>query len=140
MNSMQHEFDAVVAHLYKQGKPAVSSDPSGPGCYYRITDADGATLSCAVGCRIPDAVYDSEMDQEVGVMGTGLTSLLRRFKAVLPAEIVAYEDMFDRLQGVHDGEFGRLIDGKFDLNRLELRLTEVATDCGLTFTKPQVGA
>lgn len=51
----QEIFDTVCDHLATQKKRA--SKASG-GCYYRTEDG----LKCAVGCLIPDALYDVRMD------------------------------------------------------------------------------
>lgn len=132
MNTMQQEFDAVVAHLYKQGKPAKSyyEDGTLKQCFYRA-----GSLSCAVGCRIPDEVYSPRMDSSAG--DTDVGTLIARFGHVLPPEIEEYEDMFSHLQYVHDtcllGE-----DKNFDLVELEQKLSRVARDFRLTFTKPEV--
>ena len=47
----QEIFDTVLTHLREQGKAAATDDG---GCRYR--DADGT--ACAVGCLIPDELYD----------------------------------------------------------------------------------
>jgi hypothetical protein len=54
MNTMQQEFDAVVAHLYAQGKRAAVLGR----CKYR---SDEGTM-CAVGCRIPNNMYNPAME------------------------------------------------------------------------------
>jgi hypothetical protein len=134
MNTMQQEFDAVVAHLYKQGRPAktgeTGSDLGFAGCRYRA-----GTLSCAVGCRIPDAAYTEDMDIGTGHGGTNVSILLRRFADVLPPEIKAYKDMFRSLQGVHD--IARTNpDGTFKLAYLAEGLQYVADAFSLTFIEP----
>lgn len=48
----QEIFDTVLAHLRKQGKASLSAEGD---CMYR---GPGGT-SCAVGCLIPDELYDS---------------------------------------------------------------------------------
>jgi hypothetical protein len=130
MNTMQQEFDAVVAHLYEQGRPAKIAR----FCVYRTETG----LSCAVGCRIPDSVYEASMDQpaEDGT-GTGILSLIDRFGTVLPPEIKEYESLFTRLQAVHDDEFNVNDKGEFHLNRIEDTLRYIAREFGLTFTKPE---
>lgn len=47
----QEIFDTVLAHLRKQGKASTNRSN---GCRYR---GEGGT-SCAVGCLIPDELYD----------------------------------------------------------------------------------
>lgn len=130
MNTKQQEFDAVVKHLFAQGRPAKdSSNPAGPGCYYRQPDS---TNKCAVGCRIPDDVYVPEMDKSNGDNGTGLYALILNFGKVLPPEIVEYRDMFEELQIVHDRA-----DDEFDKDDLAMRLAKVAINHGVEFTRPE---
>lgn len=133
MNTMQFEFDAVVNHLYKQGAPASASAESGPGCYYRSPTG----LKCAVGCRIPDEIYDPAMDEENGSNGTSVDSLILRFGNILPPEIAAYENMFAELQTAHDWHGSVRADGKFDFDRLSSDLKRIAYKNGLTFTEPK---
>jgi hypothetical protein len=121
MNTMQQEFDAVVAHLYTQGKPALYQE----GCAYR---GDNGTM-CAVGCRIPDSMYSSKME------GESATSLLPVFD--LPAEIHEYSAMFQDLQYAHDSHSNRAEDGYFDKTRLSDHLRNIAEKHKLTFTAPQ---
>ena len=131
MNTMQEEFDAVVAHLFKQGRPA--KDSTSTVCLYRSEDGK---LSCAVGCRIPDAVYDPQMDvPDRTTGGTVVRSLIERFRDVLPPEIPAYKSMFEALQNVHDSCL-LTGDGSFDRIRLGNRLRDVAEEFKLTFTVP----
>lgn len=129
MNTMQQEFDAVVAHLYAQNRPAKSAD--GEGCMYRGVNG----LKCAVGCRIPDDKYNPDMDANIYLDGTDVRSLIKHFGSFLPEEIKVYEAMFLRLQYVHDT--CRLDDnGNFQRHFLDGLLVTVAEDSGLTF-EPQ---
>ncbi len=128
MNTMQQEFDAVVEHLYKQGKPAKRADGK---CVYRTEDG----LACAVGCRLP--IYLPEMDEAcTGFNSTGVVYLNTRFSNVLPPEIAAYTPMFKSLQRVHDccplDE-----EGMFHLGSLSSMLVTIADNLGLTFKAPQ---
>ncbi len=126
MNTMQFEFDAVVAHLYRQGMPARSSGKYG-SCVYRSNTG----LSCAVGCRIPDSMYMPKMDTRDG---TGILQILSEFE--FPEEIYEYVEMFQKLQTAHDC---CLIDlnGCFKMDDLQNRLSSVAQQFNLTFTIPQ---
>lgn len=133
MNTMQQEFDAVVAHLYKQGRPAkseVQTHSDFASCRYRA-----GTLSCAVGCRIPDPAYTEDMDKSSTSGGTGVVNLLKRFADVLPPEIKEYSHMFGSLQGVHDSAITSP-DGTFVLARLGEDLQDVADSFSLTLTVP----
>lgn len=128
MNTMQQEFDAVVQHLYTQGKPALADLGDGvPACAYR---GDGGSM-CAVGCRIPDAAYRLAFENK------SARQLAEEHHDVLPEEIYAYTDMFASLQTTHDSKFSRKQDGSFDFVELEKRLRTVALEYGLVFNKPQ---
>lgn len=132
MNTMQQEFDAVVAHLYEQGRPAVDNGAGFTACWYRQPDSKNM---CAVGCRIPDEVYRPEMDKaDAEGNGTGVFNLVDRFRDVLPQEIVEYKAMFAALQGAHDAQS---INDEFNYEWLEADLQRVANSFGLTFTKPE---
>jgi hypothetical protein len=135
MNTMQQEFDAVVAHLYAQGRPAKAyTGHYGGKCSYRM-EVDGKTLMCAVGCRIPDAVYVPAMDAGEG--GLAAHALIASFGRVLPLEISEYHEMFGALQGVHDSDSHEA--DAFNFKVLERSLQRVANAFGLTFTVPQQG-
>lgn len=125
MNSMQQEFDIVVAHLFKQGRPATNKAGF---CMYRSGD-----LSCAIGCRIPDKDYSHAME------GLGIDRLITSFSGglnSLPREISEYKTMFDRLQRVHD-VCEVVSGGKFNTDDLTRRLDIVAYGLGLEFTVPE---
>lgn len=122
MNTMQHEFDAVVAHLYKQGKPAMTNRD----CVYR--GKNGTT--CAVGCRIPDSMYDDKMEGEV--VGT----LIGHKGFTLTEEIYEYDDLFVSLQSAHDSAAVGS-DGMFDIESLTANLRYTANEHNLIFTKPE---
>lgn len=140
MNTMQQEFDAVVLHLFKQGKPASTfhSYPQSNGgyatCHYRKLETDGTVSMCAVGCRIPDNVYVPQMDgidaPDIDGVGTGVAELVKNFGPLLPPEIKAYENMFAALQSAHDSYFDSIamLTGQLEL---------VASKFGLTFTRPE---
>lgn len=83
----QEIFDAVAKHLFKQGKRAFD----GNTCKYR-----GATgLTCAVGCLIPDDMYDKRME---GVRVLGL--VLPEFK--VPEYFNRNKWLLNDLQLLHD--------------------------------------
>ena len=66
--TQQEIFDTVLAHLRKQGKAAANIDGD---CQYRGVNG----TSCAVGCLIPDELYDPLIE------GLGLGVIL---KAIVP--------------------------------------------------------
>ena len=123
MKTMQQEFDAVVAHLYQQGKPSMADIPmEGVICAYR---GDNGTM-CAVGCRIPDNMYDPEME------GNSLFGIIGY---ELPQEISEYSDMFEKLQDVHD-LCDRTAQDNFHKTDLKVRLKRVANQFKINFTIP----
>lgn len=56
--TIQEVFDRVVKHLLTQGNTSFS--PNGSNCAYRGVDG----LMCAVGCLIPDNLYNPLMDSD----------------------------------------------------------------------------
>lgn len=60
--SPQEIFDHVVAHLREQ--KVLSKEEDSPRCRYRL-----GNLACAVGCLIPDSVYDPSIEyNEIGTL------------------------------------------------------------------------
>lgn len=113
--SKQDVFNKVSTHLLKQKEVASNMR----GCAYRgikrneITDPDGnlsfvdVCLKCAVGCLIPDSIYEPRME------GRGVDWLLKeypKFKEQFQCEVIwnkgyVYDDSKDiltALQYVHD--------------------------------------
>lgn len=125
MNTMQQEFNIIVAHLYKQGKPAKKENDD---CAYRGLNG----TSCAVGCRIPDEAYVPEMDSTYDQSFEGIMTL---FSERLPKEFEEYPNLYALLQAVHD-KTATDEDDKFDLDSLNVRLGDAAEELGLTFTVP----
>ena len=54
----QQVFDKVATHLLTQGKASRAVVGGEVGCAYRGEDG----TSCAVGCLLPDELYDPEME------------------------------------------------------------------------------
>ena len=121
MNTMQQEFDAVVTHLFKQGRPARYSIHEGA---YRGPNG----TSCAVGCRIPDEMYDPEME------GDNVGSAVCAYN--LPKEIEMYLGMFSKLQNAHDA-CRTEEDGTFSLASLRAHLKYVAEEFNLALNLPE---
>jgi hypothetical protein len=71
----QHAFDAVVSHLFRQGRRSYGTIGDGEAtmCLYRSSDG----LKCAVGALIPDELYRPSMEGEpsYGLFVPGLYSL-----------------------------------------------------------------
>jgi hypothetical protein len=66
----QEIFDTVALHLIKQGKQSI--DAAKGMCLYRGPNG----LKCAVGCLIPDEVYDPSMEDEC------IKALINRYDAL----------------------------------------------------------
>lgn len=88
----QKIFDTVVQHLAKQGKRSYNDNII--GCAYR---APGG-LSCAVGCLIPDDLYDPKMDREA----TDYGSLIESFPEIEEYFGTDNNQLLIDLQGIHD--------------------------------------
>lgn len=88
----QSIFDKVATHLFTQG--VQSKSPTNRKCLYRGPN----NTSCAVGCLIPDELYEPEMDADYGANAIEAVldvypelEFLRQFRSLL-----------SQLQGVHD--------------------------------------
>ena len=90
----QEIFDKVVTHLLTQNEQSLKDGQ----CYYRTEEG----LSCAVGCLIPDKLYNSDIE------GIGLTppyaSLINGLGPVLKEAGIGKDSyvLLDRLQELHD--------------------------------------
>ena len=87
--SRQEVFDFVVKHLLTQNKASNLYDENGLllGCAYRGKDG----MKCAVGCLIPDHLYDENMesnDYETVMNKYGFSS--------------AHHEILSKLQTIHD--------------------------------------
>ena len=93
----QEVFDKVAPHLLTQQVAAYGPNPNpgdesqGKSCLYR---GPNGTM-CAVGCLIPDEVYNPVME------GSGVENLLDAYEEELP-DLVPHVDLLVRLQAVHD--------------------------------------
>ena len=88
----QEIFTKVYKHLMKQGRKALSTHG---GCQYRSPYG----LKCAIGCLIPNGLYDPEWDN----YGTGVTIILTESKEL--TKLLGGRrnvNMLQSLQSVHD--------------------------------------
>jgi hypothetical protein len=108
----QEIFDTVARHLIKQGRPAKNELGE---CAYRT---DGG-LSCAVGCLIPDALYDPRIE------GTDVDAVLRHAASMLPGVTRGNISLLRSLQITHDAEWE-------DESELKANLLSVAFAHGLS--------
>lgn len=85
----QETFDTVVEHLRQQGRPAW--DRGGTACLYRTSQG----LKCAVGCLIPDELYEARFE------GVSLTNqkVLQHILRDLGHDV----NLLIELQMIHDG-------------------------------------
>ena len=113
----QQIFDFVVNHLFNQG---VKAGGPNEGCYYRTSDG---ALSCAVGCLIPDKLYDEAM--ECGTVHT----LLLRFCNILPDYFWSNRFFLKELQILHD----TCPDTKFTTTYLNENFKDIAFRYGLKY-------
>lgn len=145
LTTPQSIFDYVVAHLRKQGRPAVGGQYN--GCVYRHYDPSGAVLMCAVGCLIPEYLY---LPQYEGERVSGVLDKVDRHLQDNGARMVAprpddfdllrrflsdNEKLLDALQNVHDEwaeEPGLMSMGKAErLRLLDEQLVDVAERHGV---------
>ena len=89
----QEVFDTVCEHLAKQGRRARDGSPQNYCCYRA---PDGA--KCAVGCLIPDDLYEVEMDGS----GYSVAPLLDHFPKFRKLFEGVDEYLLMRLQIAHD--------------------------------------
>lgn len=84
----QEFFDKTIRHFIKQGKPAL--DRSGV-CQFQTSTG----LQCAIGCHIPDSVYQPEME------GRGSYKLINDFPEVMQY-LTDNQGLLRDLQYCHD--------------------------------------
>ena len=92
MMNKQQIFDAVVNHLAAQKTQSISPRPDGKGTQCAYRGENGA--KCAVGCLIPDELYDPSME------GDNVDQLADINK--LPDDLVDHVSLLYDLQFAHD--------------------------------------
>lgn len=121
----QQVADFVVAHLYKQGKPAMQ----GSNCVYRKFEDDGTCLMCAVGALLTDEEFSSDHNS------LGLSALLQKRSLELSKDSVRfYRDNYDlltRLQDVHN-LWATDLEGKYHFSTLIFKLQKLYSGFGLS--------
>lgn len=108
----QQIFDAVTAHLRKQGRAAVlgpndENDGKSGNCRYRIKAADGTILMCAVGCLIKDEHYDPRIEGAGAVHWRVIEALEESLGETLTVE---NKLLLHELQDEHDIELSVSLD------------------------------
>lgn len=124
----QKTFEKIVRHLYSQGQRALIGPKKGQErallvCAYR---GKGGTM-CAIGCLIPDDVYDPGMEGH-GVVG------LSNFFGMEKIKPESTRSFLGALQSAHDSNDNSTNpkwDYSFDYLCLEADLKYVAKLCGL---------
>ena len=84
----QQIFNKVAKHLIRQG---ITSEDANNFCQYRGPNG----LKCAIGCLIPDHLYDPKWDNE-------------NFELALIAAVIGlyeHRELLVALQAVHDREY-----------------------------------
>ena|SRR5579872_749343 len=98
----QSIFDKVCDHLMKQGKKSIYQNTDGFSCAYRGND----DTKCAVGCLIPDELYNKEME------GSTVWTLVHHglhYEGAAPinewikANLADHQELLSELQAIHDG-------------------------------------
>lgn len=112
-------FNDVVKHLFKQGKQSLSI---GNLCSYRGTD----NTKCAIGCLIPDELYDSSMERRsIKDLIFSINNIKNLFKDV-------NKEMLYDLQQCHD-TYPIKADQTFNKTDLKRRLKYVANTYNLEY-------
>ena len=127
----QEIFDTVLEHLRKQGKAALSAEGD---CTYRGPDG----TACAVGCLIPDELYDPLIEnvslpqifKDCPPYGwEGVWPKLRPIMARISDHLgVENEPLLDALQRAHDSQLA----GN-GLSAWEYRMRSIALDFRLEY-------
>lgn len=119
----QRIYETVRAHLAAQGRRAVMIKEDGkPVCAYRTPDG----LKCAIGCLIPDELYNTDMESR------GAVSVLKLFpKVAQHLGVVDHDDesFLLSLQCSHDYSF------KGGVDNLVAEIDEVAARNGLVLVR-----
>ena len=90
----QATFDKVAEHLIKQGRKAINA---GATCCYRTDGERGDVLKCAIGCLIPDDMYNIKFE------GHGINRLFENFRAIEDYLLAGVGvDLLVSLQSAHD--------------------------------------
>lgn len=93
----QEIFDHVTTFLRKQGeKSVIVNSEGGLHCYYRHPEK---SLKCAIGCLIPDHLYEEKMDAENYIVD----SLFMDYPS-LNALYGKHVELLHKLQHIHDTE------------------------------------
>lgn len=128
MKGNQEVFDYIVKHVIKQGKPSLANMQDGDACQYRNVADD---LSCAIGCLIPDKLYDHSIEGLDFADLVTQNGALRNYFVSLDASFVLLAD----LQKSHDEASESYVGvGGVDIqfvDRFIANVCDVAKDHGL---------
>ena len=115
----QQVFDAVVTHLYTQGKPSVSENGD---CCYRSPDG----LMCAAGIFLEDDVaLKNQSATWRGIVDSGLAK-------------ENHIELINNCQSAHDDAAHALrYDSVNFMERVEFNLQRIARDFNLSFNPPK---
>ncbi len=112
----QEIFDTVALHLIKQGKKSVNDIGR---CLYRSPEG----LKCAIGCLIPDEVYQRSME------GHGVSRLLGNYDSL--KFLWPFDAILNDIQRVHDNTYS---EGQIWTDAVVLRLRKIAEKYNLSTT------
>lgn len=123
---LQSVFTKVATHLLSQ-KQMASEALSGSCCYRTVKN--GQVLRCAVGCLIPDSVYDTvepQLDRTYGEIIEGKDVGNACVRETLQLSGVPSEalNLLQELQSIHDG-------GCANVSQWKTALSELAETHGL---------
>jgi hypothetical protein len=128
MMTKQEIFDRVWNHLNAQGRAAAKQTPLGQGaCQYRAKLEDGTVLSCAVGCLIPDELYDEKLEGQTVEMLYRTLMQSPRVKAIW--DVLGRENLglLADLQSAHDNILKTV-----GLEFWRARMRDIASEFNLT--------
>lgn len=95
----QKEFDLALAHIRKQGRPAIGMGANGrASCRYRTVDG----AMCIIGARIPDDRHTPDMEVKSAAALVRQYNLGSVFGLGDVNEPTADTDFLNSLQAVHD--------------------------------------
>lgn len=124
----QDIFDTVLTHLRKQGKPSMDIVQGDARCLYR---GPGGT-SCAIGCLMPDELYDADKMEHRGIS---------EFIDIFPPEFHEHQTLLSDLQGahdhnssMHDGGTSTVINKDW-LRTMEKNMSYIAEDFDLVYNE-----
>jgi hypothetical protein len=115
----QEAYEQIRSY-FSRPDAALAATTTGDTCFYRQPMPDGSVRKCAVGCLIPDELYDLELDEQnvAGDHAMVWTNELREFFQDVDV------DFINEAQAAHDGTASS--HGHFAVSAFIARLDKVA--------------